>query len=51
MTICLELFRFVHGRSIQKWFVDIGVEELDWLAQRPDLNPIEHLQDELERRL
>ena len=31
------------ARSIQKWFVEIGVEELDWSAQNPDLNPIEHL--------
>ena len=30
------------ARSIQKWFVEIGVEELDWPA---------HLGDELERRL
>ena len=29
-------------RSIQKWFVEIGVEELDWPAQSTDLNPIEH---------
>ena len=39
------------ARSIQKWFVEIGVEELDWPAQRPDLNPIEHLWDELFSRL
>jgi hypothetical protein len=30
-------------RSIQKWFVEFGVEELDWLAQSPDLNPIKHI--------
>ena len=30
------------ARSFQKWFVEIGVEELDWSAQSPDLNPIEH---------
>ena len=28
------------ARSIQKWFVEIGVEQLDWAAQSPDLNPI-----------
>ena len=27
------------ARSIQKWFVETSVEELDW----PALNPIEHL--------
>ena len=35
--------------ALQKWFVDIGVEELDW--PEPDFNPIKHLWDELERRL
>jgi hypothetical protein len=38
-------------RSIQKWFVEMGLEELDWPAQSPDLNPVEYLGDELERRL
>jgi hypothetical protein len=28
------------AKSIEKWFVDIGVEELDCPAQSPDLNPI-----------
>ena len=36
------------ARSIQKWFVEFGVEDLDWPAQSPDLNPNEYLCDELE---
>ena len=31
------------ARSTQKSFVEIGVEELDWPAQSPNLNPIEQL--------
>ena len=33
------------ARSIQKCFVESGVEELDWLAQSPDLSSIKHLRD------
>ena len=35
-------------RFIQKWFVEIGVEEHDWPTQSPDLNPIKYVWDELE---
>jgi hypothetical protein len=31
--------------------VDNNVPDMDWLAQSPDLNPVEHLWDELELRL
>ena len=38
-------------RSIQKGFVKIGVEEFDWPAKSPDLNPVEYLWDKLEHQL
>lgn len=39
------------AQVITEWFQDMGVQELDWPAQSPDINPIEHMWDELERRL
>ena len=39
------------ARPIKTWMSEFGVDELDWPALSPDLDPIEHLWDELQRRL
>ena len=36
---------------VKKWIGNNGIQLLDWPAQSPDLNPIENLWREVERRL
>jgi transposase len=42
----------IHRSSkVREWKQSQGIQSLPWVAQSPDLNPIEHLWDELERSI
>ena len=53
-----EKFRLKHDNArppvancVEEYLEEVGIQKLQWPAQNPDLNPIEHIWDMLKRKI